>query len=309
MKKPRILIALVLMIGVLVSGCGMQNSQPKKTSVVCTSFAVFDWVTSIIKGFENKYEVTLLAGGGDIHSYQPTAQDIAKISKSDLFIYVGGVSDIWAEGLQNKNSLKLAEVLEDDLLCVEEEQHNHSHKHGDFDEHIWLSLRLAQRSVDGIFGKLAEFAQGDELKAYMRNRDEYKERLEALDLEYAETVEKSKDKTVVFADRFPFLYMMKDYGITYFAAFPGCSADSDAGFGVIADLAAAVDANKKETVLVLEDSKLSVAETVTGCTRSKDAKIAVMDSCQSITREEIQKGVSYIEIMKANLESLKMALQ
>ncbi len=311
MKKIRILTVLVLLFAICISGCGAAPSQKDKLSIVCTNFPAYDWVNQIIGGNAEKYEVTLLGGGGDIHSYQPVAKDIALIQTCDLFIYVGGVSDIWAEKTvkeNNINSLKLTEVLKNDLLCADE-GHNHNHHEGEeFDEHIWLSLKLADKSVDAICQKLAALDK-DNAAVFEANRAGYTQQLTELDGKYRKAVEESEDKTIVFADRFPFLYMVRDYGIKYFAAFPGCSADSDAGFEVVAILAKAVDENQKETVLVLENSGLSVADTVINSTKSKSAKTVVMNSCQSVGWQDIQNGASYLKIMETNLESLKTALQ
>ncbi len=311
MKPKKILTIFVLICTICLSGCGTVSVKSDKISIVCTNFPIYDWVAALIGGCTDRYEVTLLAKGGDIHSYQPTAQDIALIQTCDLFIYVGGVSDLWAEEVvtaNNVNSLKLTEAVKADLLCGDEKHNHHNHSGEDFDEHIWLSLKLAGKLVDAICQKITEL-DIENSGVYTVNNESYKQQLTALDSKYRQSVEKSKDKTIVFADRFPFLYMTEDYGIKCIAAFPGCSADSDAGFQVIAELSGAVDQYGKETILVLENSKLSVAETVIKNTKRKDIKTAVMNSCQSIGQQEVQSGASYLKIMEANLESLKAALQ
>ncbi len=316
MKKILCFALAILTFATVLSGCGAVKKENKKISIVCTNFSVFDWINEIIgkeSDCSEEYDITLLAKNGDIHSYQPTAQDIAKIINCNLLVYVGGSSDIWTEEIAEKNNinaLKLFDVLDKNLLCSTNDhgEGEHTHTEEDCDEHIWLSLKMAQNSVLAICDKLCDIDE--------KNSDEYKKNtvgytmlLDNLDEQYKQAVESSADKTIVFPDRFPFAYMAEDYGIRCFSAFPGCSADTDASFGVIADLAEAVDKYDKNTVLVLENSALSVAETVIESTEQKKAKTAIMNSCQSISEAEFERGISYLKIMEENLESLKMALQ
>lgn len=303
-------------IAAVFSGCGAEKEKNEKISIVCTNFSVYDWINEIIgkeSDCSEQYDVTLLARGGDIHSYQPTAQDIAGIYNSDLLVYVGGSSDVWTEEVATKNgisSLRLFDIVEEELLCTAhgQEENEHNHTESDCDEHIWLSLKLAQSSVLAICDRLCDI-DGEHSNQFKKNAVEYTMLLENLDGRYRKAVEASDDKTIIFPDRFPFSYMMKDYGIKCFAAFPGCSADTDAGFGEIAELAQAVDKYGKDTVLVLEKSAMTVADTVIESTEKKTAKTAVMNSCQSVTASESERGTSYLKIMEENLEALKMALQ
>ncbi|MBQ7097371.1 MAG: zinc ABC transporter substrate-binding protein [Clostridia bacterium] len=314
MKKVRILAIAVLLFVLFVSGCGSSSEESHKISIVCTNFPVYDWVNNIID--KEDFQVTLLSGNGDIHSFQPTAKDMTRIRTCDLFIYVGGESDIWSEKFVNENginSLKLFDLLKSDLLCGDENHPEHEHHDEEpFDEHIWLSLKLAQKAVDGIYEKLMEAVpeiQSEQITAYRKRKDELKAELEQLDIEYTKAVEGSKDKTIVVADRFPFLYMTSDYNISSEAAFSGCSTDQDAGFDVIVKLTQTVEKLDKKAVVVLEKSNSSVAKTIKENSNNSELDIVVMNSCQTIGNSEIEAGISYIEIMEENLEALKKALE
>ena len=312
MKRFNTFLAFVILIALFVSGCGSLEKDNGKISIVCTNFAVYDWVNEII-GTENgeRFDVKLLSGSGDIHSYQPTAKDMTEIRTCNLFVYIGGTSDEWAEKIVTEgkvNSLKLFDMLKDDLICGEHDHGEHEHKVSEYDEHIWLSLKSASKAVDAICEKLAEVdaASGD---TFRNNADVYVKKLSELDAEYLDAVGNSKDKTIVFADRFPFAYLVRDYGIEAIAAFPGCSADVDASFDTITKLVNAVDEYGKKTVLVLENSNQSVANTVIEGSKAKTAEIAVMNSCQMIGEKEIKQGADYLEIMRKNLDALKSAIE
>ena len=306
------IILAVLVLATIISACTpgkKQTEESRGISIVCTTFPVFDWVSGIIGAENEEFEVTLLSKGGDLHSYQPSARDIAKIHNCDLFIYNGGASDKWTEDIIRENGINalcLFDVVKEDLIC-EHGEHHHEHE-ADYDEHIWLSLRLAKMSVEAISDAICELAP-EHAEVFEKNKEAYNLKLDELDEKYKKVAENSLDKTVIFADRFPFLYLTEDYGVSGVAAFPGCSADTDASFEVVAKLVEKVDELGKETILVLENSNQSVAETVVKNTEKKTAKIAVMNSCQSIGEEEIRKGASYLEIMTKNLDAFEKALK
>ena len=191
--------------------------------------------------------------------------------------------------------------------------HNiHSHDgHADekeYDEHIWLSLRLAEKSVTALRDELIALDPENE-KIYTANAAEYIAALQSLDKEYMAATEGSRDKTVILADRFPFLYLMQDYGITCYAAFPGCTSDTAASFSTVVYLIERLNEHKKSAVLILEGSNQSVAETVIADSTQKGAAVEVINSCQSVTARDIQSGASYLDIMRSNLNALKRALQ
>lgn len=329
-KRFTVLLLAAVLLTTGLSGCKMgkvQNPDSDKIDIVCTIFPVYDWLNEIIGTNADKFNITLLAQNGDLHNYQPTAQDIVKLHTCDLFVYVGGASDQWTEKALTDSTarqIKLFDLLDPEERLMAEPEHTHNHEgHSDeeYDEHIWLSLRLARKMVNAVCGAVSALDTAD-TKLYERNAGAYCQRLGELDGKYKKAVEESADKTIVFADRFPFLYMTNDYGLECYAAFSGCSADTNASFETVASLAESVKDLDKETVLVLENSDREIADAVISATGKLDVKIAVMNSCQSIVLqsnaeaehkklkgEDLADGADYIEIMTENLVSLKEALK
>ncbi len=336
MKKWISLLLCSLMAVSLLAGCG-STSQPsdrkaeKKLSVVTTIFPEYDWVRQIVGENNESVELTMLLDNGvDLHSYQPTADDIIKISTCDLFLYVGGESDEWVEDALKEATNKDMKVI--NLLAVlgdavkeeevvegmeAEDAHDHDaedhdehdeHEEGpEYDEHVWLSLKNARVLVSYISDTLAQIdsANGENYKA---NATAYEEKLAALDGQYQEVVDSAAYQTVVFGDRFPFRYLVDDYDLSYYAAFVGCSAETEASFETIAFLAQKVDALQLPAVLTLEGTDHKIAQTVVSSTQSKTAEILVLDSMQSTTSKDVSAGSTYLSIMEKNLEVLKNAL-
>lgn len=318
MKKIISIFIAVLISAFTFCSCGTNIENSDGLSIVCTAFPQYDFVKNII-GSEDGLTL-LLDDGADLHSYEPTAQDIIRIGSADIFIYVGGVSDDWAENvIRSANNPDLKSVAIMDLVdTLKEEyvagmqQENHVHEHHDAhagdhsseDEHIWLSLKNAAKITESLCETLCE-ADPDNSDKYRSNKEKYISQLTLLDTEYANVISSSSRKTVLFADRFPFRYLTEDYGLTYFAAFAGCSSESEASFETMAFL---IDKTKElnlPVVLTIEGSDGSLAKTV--C-ESTGAKTAVLDSCQSVSTVDIKNGTSYINIMKCNLEVLREAL-
>ena len=501
MKKiTALLLALMMLAGVFAS-CGKPKDTGKagKLKVVTTIFPEYDWVRAILGDKADNTEVTMLLDNGvDLHSYQPTADDIVRISDCDLFVYVGGESDGWVENAlknaanRNMKVINLLEVLGDSVKTEEtvegmqEDDHGHGHSHdeqlteddirdrslsdfagawkslhpyllnGDLDkfcehraekdgdssttkdtylekfkaswqcdaekisingntitftygdgktvsaeytyagyqpklddegnirsvryqfettsadapkyvqfndhghepgeaehfhiyfgndgfdalmsaktnpffvkdalsvedildelmghdhgeekdEHVWLSLKNASLFCDTIASILAD-ADPEHSKLYQQNADTYEERLAVLDQEYKTTVEQSQFKTVLFADRFPFRYLTDDYELTYYAAFTGCSAETDTSFETITFLAGKLDELKLPVVFTIENSDQKIAKAVIENTKTKDQKILSLNSMQSVTKKEVEEGTTYLSIMENNLEILKEAL-
>ena len=334
MKKAlSVLLALALMTTALFSGAAL--AENKKLSIVTTIFPIYDWVRQIVSG-NDSVEITLLLNNGtDLHSYQPAAQDILKISTADLFIYVGGESDEWVEDVlaaaMNPDlvAINLVEAMGDAIKAEEivegmeheheheheheeeEEEHEHEHEHDheeeETDEHVWLSLRNADALCKVIAEAMSRIDPAGSGQ-YQANLADYSARLTALDKAYAEMVDAAQYKTVLFGDRFPFRYLVDDYGLTYFAAFSGCSAESEASFQTIVFLARKVDELGLPAVLTIEHPKTRIAETVVAATQAKDAKILSMDSMQSVTTQDVQSGLTYLSVMENNLNVLREAL-
>ncbi|MGN1419433.1 MAG: metal ABC transporter substrate-binding protein [Acutalibacteraceae bacterium] len=327
----------VMLVFILIAGCfyGCNNkdnqtndesekeSEMKKLSIVTTIFPEYDWVMQILGAKAENADVTMLLDSGvDLHSYQPTADDIIKISNCDLFIYVGGESDEWAESAlkeavnQNMTVINLLDVLGNDVkqeevvegMEAESEEEAEGEDEVEYDEHVWLSLKNAKVICNYIKDALMKLDEENK-DTYAQNAEAYIKQLDALDTEYQQAVSTAKTKTLVFADRFPFRYLTDDYGLSYYAAFVGCSAESEASFETIAFLAKKVDQLGLSCVMTLEGSDQKIAQTVVSTTASKSAKILSLNSMQSITAPDVQSGANYLEIMEKNLSVLKEALQ
>lgn len=323
-----ILLALITVLTSFVA-CGddkepSQNGDAaeKEYKLVCSTFPQYDWLRVLIGDRADKFDLSLLTvKGTDMHSYQPTAEDIKNIGLSSAFFYIGGVSDGWVEDVKktvgsdktvfvNMTEILGSSVLEEET-ALEEEKHDHGgEEHHDdeveYDEHIWLSVKNAGKLTTHFASVLAKL-DPDGKDTYETNLKAYLLSLSALDAEYKKAVENGKRDTVIFADRFPFLYLMKDYGIKYYAAFTGCSAESEASFKTITALSRAADEIKADTILITETSDGSIADAVISGMNDKSCKKAVMNSMQSVKPAELATE-NYLGVMKANLETLKKAL-
>ena len=330
MRKIAFLMIFCMIAG-LMTGCGQARTasasagEGDKVSVVCTIYPAYDWAREVLgEQAENVSLVCLLDNGVDLHSYQPTAMDIATIANSDIFIYVGGESDEWvddalAEAVNpDMQVLNLMELLGDAVKEeeVKEGMEDHDHEDGEehdhedgeepeYDEHVWLSLKNAQVLVAAITDALKNAlpASAEEIQA---SGDAYLAKLKSLDAEYESAVAAGARKTIVFGDRFPFRYLTDDYGLDYFAAFVGCSAETEASFETVVFLAGKIDEIGAGTISVIESSDQKIAQTIVSNTGSKDQKILVWDSMQSSTTAGSD---SYLKIMQSNLEMLRQALQ
>lgn len=332
MKKIITLMLVAVLAVCALSGCGTSKSgedtKDKKIKVVTTIFPEYDWVMQILGDKADKADVTMLLDKGvDLHSYQPSTADIAKISEADVFIYVGGESDEWVEDVlkqaKNKNLkvINLMDVMGDKAKEEEvkegmqpEEEETEEAKDGkeeeevEYDEHVWLSLKNAKIFTKKIADVLSEVDK-DNAKTYQANYESYAKKLDDLDKKYAEAVASAKNKTLVFGDRFPFRYLVNDYGLDYYAAFVGCSAESEASFETVTFLAKKIDELGLNNVLTIEGKNHKIAKTVVDNTKNKDQKVLTMDSMQSTTAKDVKDGATYLGIMEKNLEVLKEALK
>lgn len=320
MKKIISLLLCSLMLAGVMTGCGrnLTSADDRTVHIVATIFPVYDWVRQILGDEADSADVTLLLDSRvDLHSYQPTAEDMVKIANCDLFLYVGGESDDWVEdalreaGNDNVIAVNLLDAL-GNAAKMEEivegmEADEDAEDEAEYDEHIWLSLRNAARLCRIIAEKLGEIdAAGRD--AYAANAEAYIQKLSDLDIEYQAAVNASPMKTVLFGDRFPFRYLMDDYGLSYFAAFSGCSAETEASFETVVFLAEKVDELGLSSVLALESGDRKIAWTIIDNTAAKNAQLLVMDSMQSTTSADAETGVTYLSLMERNLDVLKAAL-
>lgn len=341
MKKVASIAILFFALAILLTACntesGKKDSAPKKISVVATIYPQYDWLKNVIGERADAVDLKLLIKNGtDLHSYKPSAQDIATIAKADLVVYVGGESDGWIEKAleatpkEGRIALNLMKALGDrvkDEEVVEgmqvEEHHEHDkvtepaeatsehhhHEEVENDEHIWLSLKNAWILVNALAQSLSKVDSAN-LSIYTANAVLYNAKLWEMDKEFATAVSDASQKTVLFGDRFPFRYLVDDYGIKYYAAFAGCSAESEASFKTVTFLANKMDSLALPAILTIDGSDGRIARAILDASKnSKNAQVLTLNSMQSVTDEQIKAGADYLSIMRDNLEVLKKALK
>ena len=321
----RVLLMLFLLPAVLLSifGCGSPQkgttakSDKPKVKVVTSIFPEYSWTKEILGSQDKHVELILLTKKGlDMHSYQPSAGDILRIAGCDLFIYVGGESDKWVDralkegGNPKRKVINLMKLLGGRARAEEavEGMEKHEHHEPEYDEHVWLSLKNADIACKAIAENLTAL-DPENADTYRANYAAYSKKLAALDVKYKEAVEKAPVKAVLFGDRFPFRYMAEDYGLKYYAAFNGCSAETEASFATVAFLAGKLDELRLPAVLTIEGRQHKLARTIVENTKTKNQKVLTLHSMQATPEEEIKKGTTYLSIMEQNLNVLQEALR
>ena len=338
MKK---IIAILLTLALLLcalAGCGAAKpaDAPQKggPAIVATIFPAWDWAREILGDNPAGAELTLLLDDGvDLHSYQPTVDDMVKISACDVFIYVGGESDEWVtdalataknpnmividlldvlgEGAKTEETVEGMQEEEHHRHDGEDEDHDENHEEHEeeteYDEHVWLSLKNAERFCRVIAERLGEIDPAN-ADAYSANAGAYCEKLAALDARYHEAVQNAKHRTLLFGDRFPFRYLTEDYGLDYYAAFSGCSAETEASFETVIFLAEKLDELRLPAVLTIETGDGRVAERIVETSNSKSAEVLPLDSLQSTTLRDALGGKTYLTAMEQNLAVLQKSL-
>ncbi len=349
MKKLFFAIVLgALLTNSLVSMAKSENDSGK-LNIVTTTFPAYDWTKNVIGEHADLYKLDLLSDKGvGVHSFQPSVADIVELTTSDLLVYIGGEAEYWVdEALHNEGGkvsttpLNLIEEIRSispslllqvehhhDADCdhdhdaeVEEHDHDHdaectdehcTHDHEEGfihdDEHIWLSLKRAQLCVTAIAEYVSALDPANE-NDYYANARNYNKELEALSKEYQIVIDEADEKTLIFGDRFPFVYFADDYGIHYHAAFSGCSSETEASFETIANLAGMVDSHNLNYIMAVEGSQSAIADTIAANTVTKDQKILYVNALEIMTKAQIEKGATYIGIMKENLEVFTKAFQ
>lgn len=323
MKKIISILLLFLTILLTFTGCGSNTFDftNGKLSVVCTIFPEYDWVKQIVGDSPDVDVRLLIKNGVDLHSYQPSVEDIARISTCDLFVYVGGESDNWVDDVLkeavNKDmvALNLLDVLGDYVKEEEEidgmqEEHGHSHDENEtaeYDEHVWLSLKNAELFVRTLRDTLCSIDKNNRA-VYSDNAQGYLNTLSDIDGQYGKMAESAKRSTALFADRFPFRYLFDDYNISYYAAFKGCSSETEASFETITFLSDKINKLNLDCVLTLENSDDRIASAIIQASENKKAEILTLDSMQSTNIKDVESGTTYASIMQSNLETLRTAL-
>lgn len=334
----------------MLAGCKAESGEKatsKKISVVATIYPQYDWLKNILgERFDAVNLKLLIKNGTDLHSYKPSAQDIASIAGADMVVFVGGESDEWikkalaATPKEGRITVNLMDALGDRVkeeevvegMQAEDEHHHeggeeaeehehhehaetheHEHHHHDEevenDEHIWLSVINTKILVSRLAEALAQIDTAN-AETYKTNATNYTVKLNELDNAYAAAVAQANNKTILFGDRFPFRYMVDDYGIKYFAAFVGCSAESEASFETVTFLAGKMDSLSLPAIFTIEGGNGKIARTILEASKkSKNAEILTLNSMQSVTDAQMKDGLDYLSIMQSNLDVLKKALK
>lgn len=300
------LIAILLCLCIMLCGCTAQPEKPHdetKLQIVCTSFPAYDFAREIAG---DRAELTLLIKpGSEVHSYEPTPKDMIRIQESDLFICNGGESEQWAKTLitPELNTIYMMDCVD----TVEESAdgiYNAEDGEPELDEHVWTSPLNAIKISEEICNALCKL-DTDNAEAYKTNFAAYKAQLMALDREFRQVIKNSGKHTLVFADRFPMRYFALEYGLDCYAAFPGCSSETEPSAKTVAYLIDRVREDKIPAVLYMEFSNQKMADVIcedTGC------KKLPFYSAHSVSAEQFEQGVSYLDLMRINLNSLKEAL-
>ncbi len=297
MKK---FFSLILITMLLFTGCNVKKQNSDKIQIVTTVFPFYDFAKNVAG---DRAEVTLLLPtGAEAHSYEPTAQDIVKIRECDLFVISGMGADPWTDNIINDKGFDKEKVIcamEYSQLISDEHTHSENFHYG-YDQHVWTSLRNAQKITNEIAKKLSVI-DPDNADYYKKNASEYSIKLSELDKKFVELT-KNKDVTIVLADRFPFKYFTEDYGIKYMAAYPGCSSESEPSAATVAKL---IDKIKKEKI-----SKVYYTETSNGklpdmICKETGVEKELLHSCHTVSKKQFNNGISYLELMEQNYNTLK----
>lgn len=313
-KVKKVLTILFIFVFIFInSGCSMKNNKKNGLKIVTTTFPGYDFSRAVIGNSDNI--TMLIKPGGETHTFDPTPKDIIEIEQADVFIYTGGESDTWVDNILKTTSNKdlvvirlmdIVEVLEEEQVegMEEEEEENHTEEEKEYDEHVWTSPVNASKIVEKIKNELVKLDKNS-AEAYKKNAKDYEDKLKVIDKEIRNVVENSKRKELIFGDRFPFRYFVEEYNLTYSAAFPGCSSETEASAKTISYLINKVKETKTPVVLYNELSTGSIAKTLADET---DTKTLVFSAAHNVTKEDFENGKTYIDFMNQNIEVLKEAL-
>ena len=309
-------LAVIALLLPCLIGCGGNGKKDDKLTVLCTVFPIYDWVCELVGDAEGIDVELLVTNGTDLHSYEPTAADMAKILGCDMIVYVGGESDSWVKKALESNKredraeLSLIEyeeitkhTISDEHLAEQSDDHDHSHEDGVIDEHIWLSPKNALVACEYIKNELCALNE-ENTEKFESSFAAYAEKLGKLDEKFEEL---QISEPIIFADRFPFIYLCEDYGISYYAAFDGCTTEADADFETVIRLASIADEYSTKYLFVTENSDRQLANAIADAREADTSRILALDSMQSVNSEKISSGVTYISIMEKNLSVLKDA--
>lgn len=302
MKK---FLLILLTICFVFSGCAEKSitqNNNEKIKIITSAFPQYDFAKNI---FGDKADVSmLLPFESDSHHFEPTPRDIIKINECDLFISVGGKSEHWLEDIlktseiATKKILVLSDFFELKTVSVHD-------GHEEYDEHIWTSVKNSEKICEEIYKKAIEI-DTENSEYYKTNFETYTEKLKKLDEKFTEIVNSSSRNTIIFGDRFPFLYFANDYNLDYYSAFPGCSSETEPSVATLAKLTDKIINENIPVVFHIEFSNEKIADIL--C-ENTDAKKMLFHSCHNITKKQMEENESYISLMERNAENLKEALR
>lgn len=313
MKKRTIIAICIFTMLVSISACGrLEKRNPDKLFIVTTLFPQYDFARHIAG---DKAEVKLLLSPGlEAHSYDPTPADIVDINESDLFIYTGDEMEAWVadiiKSLENEvNVLDVSSGIDLVKEDAEEEAYNHeAHNHKEhehiYDPHIWTSPINAMIMVEDILDELIRIDSDNE-DYYRENADKYLKELEQLDKDIREVVENAQIKTIFFADKFAMYYFVNEYGLDYISAYDSCSAETEPSARLVADIIDEVRECNANTIFYAELSNHKAADTIS---EETGRKALLLHSCHNVSKKEFKSGVTYLSLMRQNLENLKVGL-
>lgn len=317
MKLKRKLLAVITAAATVLSLCacssesGYSNSDSGKLKIISTVFPPYDLARQIAG--DNAEISILLPPGSEIHNYEPSAKDMIAIRNCDIFLYIGGENEQWAEKLINSNdtenvtAVKLIDYVP--TLSEDEDEHDHDHDHDhehehETDEHIWTSPQNAQLMLSAVYDAICKVDPSGK-QTYTKNKDAYAKQLSDLDDAYRSAVDNAKNKTIVLADKFPFRYLAHEYALEFSAAFAACSDESEPGVSTMIKLTKTIKENNIPAVYYLEFSSTKIADTL--CDETGATKL-MLHSCHNVSKQDIENNVSYVDLMKQNLENLKLTL-
>ncbi len=294
----RILICILCLV--LLCGCGTALKKDDiKINVVTTIFPLYDFARAI--GGDKVEVKMLIRPGTEVHSFDPLPSDMSAVYDCDLFLFIGGESDTWAESLINDKSINSLSLID---MVNTEHGHTHSHEHSHPDEHIWTSSENAKIMLDAICESFVA-QDGKNAEYYRQNCQEYVEKITAAEGEMTAVIESLDDPFMVVADRFPFVYFTEQYGIDYEAAFDGCAVSTDISFKTMTRLTNTIKSRNVKAVFCTEISNRNIADALS---EELGVEVIELHSAHNITLDDFNSGITYVDIMYRNINAIKRGL-
>ena len=302
-------VIIAVVIGFLVGAVILLGTRRmNRYRIVATNFVSYDFARAVL-GDDAEIRM-LLKPGAEMHDFEPTPQDIIDIERAELFIYIGGESESWVTDLLHNNGIDEGKTLRlMDLVEVKEEEvvEGMENEGGEreYDEHIWTNPRNAMKLVEGVQARLAMLRPG-EAERYTENAGGYLARLERIDTEIRQVVATATKRELIFGDRFPFRYFVDEYGLKYYAAFPGCAEQTEASSQTVAFLVDKIKQDGVKVVLKIELTSGKLAQTIADET---GAKVLELSAAHNISVDDFEQGVTYADLMERDIPVLKEALE